>query len=111
MARIYEVSGGNPFYAIEIARALGTHSPVGEVSLPRTLLEVVQSRLGSLESSVRNALLAMACLTSATTGDIFRVTGIDPDQLIELRRLGLSRGVAGQSRRRTDHAAAPPEYG
>jgi AAA ATPase domain len=93
MARIYEVSGGNPFYAIEIARALGTRSPVGEVSLPRTLSEVVQSRLGSLESSVRNALLAMACLTSATTGDIFRVTGIDPDQLIELLEQVEANGI------------------
>jgi hypothetical protein len=40
MTRIYEVSGGNPFYAIEIARELGTRSPVGGVALPQTLSAV-----------------------------------------------------------------------
>ena len=84
MNRIFEVSGGNPFYAIEIARGLGSRSPVGEVPLPRTLAEVVQSRLGSLESNVGTALLAMACHSPTTTGEIARATGIDTDQLLEL---------------------------
>ncbi|MDT5274333.1 MAG: hypothetical protein QOG95_1265, partial [Mycobacterium sp.] len=35
----------------------------------------------------------MACLTSATTGDIFRVTGIDPDQLIELLEQVEANGI------------------
>jgi DNA-binding CsgD family transcriptional regulator len=93
IARIYEVSGGNPFYAIEIARGLDTRSPVGEVSLPRTLSEVVQSRLGSLEHNVRHALLAMACLTSATPDEIFRATGIDPDDLVGLLEQVEAKGI------------------
>jgi ATP/maltotriose-dependent transcriptional regulator MalT len=97
MTRIYELSGGNPFYAIEIARGLGTRSPVGEVALPRTLSEVVQSRLGSLESVVGSALLAMACHTPITTGEIARATGIDSDQLLELLEEVEAKGIIEMS--------------
>ncbi|MGC2653361.1 MAG: AAA family ATPase [Mycobacterium sp.] len=93
MVRIHEVSGGNPFYAVEIARVIDTQAPVGEVSLPRTLFEVVQSRLDSLEVSVRNALLAMACLSSATTGEVIRATDMDSDSLIELLEQAEGEGI------------------
>jgi len=93
MTRIYDVSGGNPFYAIEIARGLDTRSPVGELSIPRTLSEAVQARLGSLESNVQHALLAIACLTSATTNDVVRATGMDSDQLVELLEKVAAKGI------------------
>ena len=93
MVRIHEVSRGNPFYAIEIAREIDSSSPVGEVVLPATLSEVVQSRLGSLKSSVRHALLAMACLASPITDEVARATGIGLDVLIELLEQAESKGI------------------
>jgi DNA-binding CsgD family transcriptional regulator len=93
MTRIYEVSGGNPFYAIEIARGLGTRSPVGEVALPRTLAEVVQSRLGGLDNIVTSALLAMACRSPTTIGEVARATGIDSDQVLDLLEQVEAKGI------------------
>jgi DNA-binding NarL/FixJ family response regulator len=93
MARISEVSRGNPFYAMELARVIDSRSPVGEVSLPSTLSDVVQSRLGSLDSVVRNILLAIACLKSATTEEIVRATGIGSDHLIELLEQAEAEGI------------------
>ena len=93
MNRIYKVSGGNPFYAIEIARGLGARSRVGDVALPRTLAEVVQSRLGSLDSIGASALLALACHSPTTTDEIARATGIDPDHLVELLEQAEAKGI------------------
>ena len=93
MVRIDQLSRGNPFYAIELARVIETQSPVGELSLPRTLFEVVQSRLGSLESGVRNALLAMACLSLATTDAVLRATDVAPKRLIELLEHAEDKGI------------------
>jgi DNA-binding CsgD family transcriptional regulator len=93
MARISEVSRGNPFYAMELARVIDSRSPVGEVSLPSTLSDVVQSRLGRLDSVVRNILLALACLTSATTEEIVRATDLGSDHLIELLEQAEAEGI------------------
>jgi ATP/maltotriose-dependent transcriptional regulator MalT len=93
MARIHEESRGNPFYAIEFARVIDTRSPVGEVSLPRTLSELVQSRLGSLDSDLQKALLAVSCLTSATTDQVSRATDICPDRLVDLLEQAEAKGI------------------
>jgi DNA-binding CsgD family transcriptional regulator len=93
MARISEVSRGNPFYAMELARVIDSRSPVGEVSLPSTLSDVVQSRLGRLDSVVRNILLTLACLTSATTEEIVRATDLGSEHLIELLEQAEAEGI------------------
>lgn len=93
MVQIYEVSRGNPFYAIEFARVIDSRGPGSEASLPRTLAEVVQSRIGTLEGDLQGALLAMACLTSASTDDVSRATDIDYDRLIELLEQAEAKGV------------------
>jgi DNA-binding CsgD family transcriptional regulator len=93
MARIYEVSRGNPFYAIEFALAIDTHSPVGGVRFPRTLSEVVRSRLDSVDSKLREALLALACLASATLEHLTRAIGTSLDELIELIEQAEAKGI------------------
>jgi DNA-binding CsgD family transcriptional regulator len=104
MVRIYEISRGNPFYAIELARTIDTHSPVSEIRLPVTLSEVVQSRLGSLASGVRTALLAAACLTTPTVDDVARAIDIDADGLVELLEEAESKGIVGIDGNRLDFA-------
>jgi hypothetical protein len=64
MARIHRLSAGNPFYAIELARAL-TES--ADEMLPATLAELVRARIGSLDPAVHDVLLAAACLGSRPT--------------------------------------------
>jgi DNA-binding CsgD family transcriptional regulator len=63
LARIHEVSGGNPFYALELARVQSTH-PARDATLPLavpTSLELlVGARLLALDASTRDALLLIA---------------------------------------------------
>jgi DNA-binding CsgD family transcriptional regulator len=67
LLRLHDTSGGNPFYALELARALveSGHEPSpGEpLPVPVGLRELVESRLGSLSPRARESLLIAAALT------------------------------------------------
>ena len=94
MGRIHEVSGGNPFYAIELARALDERSPGATVaSLPRTLSDVVRSRIGSLDPDVHDALLAASCMAAPTVELVSRATTSDDNRLVELLEIAESNGI------------------
>lgn len=93
IGRIHELSGGNPFYAIELARALDSHAPGIEASLPRTLTDVVQTRIGSLDPDLHEALLAAACLSAPTVEMVSSATINDDDRLVELLEAAESQGV------------------
>jgi DNA-binding CsgD family transcriptional regulator len=93
MGRIHEVSGGNPFYAIELARAIAERVPGVEMSLPRTLADVVRARLSGLDSDVHDALLAASCMASPTVELVSSATIIDDDRLIELLENAESKGI------------------
>lgn len=65
LARIERSAGGNPFYALEIVRALGAHgSPaVGEdLPIPSDLSQLVEERLRKLPPRTRAALLRASAL-------------------------------------------------
>ncbi len=62
LAQITEFSRGNPFVAIELARA-GLDSG----ALPESLHDVSVSRLSTLSARAREALLAAACIPRPTT--------------------------------------------
>jgi DNA-binding CsgD family transcriptional regulator len=63
LARVHEASGGNPFYALELARALPAGAPPSPaLPLPASLGEVVAARLAGLDPDVEEALLAVAAL-------------------------------------------------
>ena len=68
LRRIHEASGGNPFFALELARVLDEDSPVGDVlPVPETLRELVHGRLEELPRSCRAALVNVAALGHAKT--------------------------------------------
>jgi DNA-binding CsgD family transcriptional regulator len=90
MARIHQVSAGNPFYAIELARALVDSA--GE-QLPGTLVELVRARIGSLDPAVHDVLLATACLATPTVELVGEAAAIDPDRLIELLEAAEGHGI------------------
>src|ERR1700730_2470755 len=70
MLKIYELSGGNPFYAREIARALAregdTRRPSDPLTIPSSLHELVRSRLSSLPPDSLKAIQVAAALSQPT---------------------------------------------
>jgi DNA-binding CsgD family transcriptional regulator len=96
MVRIHAVSGGNPFYALELARAIGSRTAADvapDVILPGSLADVVRVRIGSLDSGVREALLAVACLADPTVDLVARAIGSDPVVVVALLEAAESAGI------------------
>src|SRR5206468_10858611 len=77
--RLHTSSGGNPFFALELARALmrGSKLPLaGEpLRVPETLRHLVSERLAVLPADVRGVLLAVAASSHATVGVLEGVVG------------------------------------
>lgn len=74
LRRVWEWSGGNPFYAIEAARAvLGGSADVGDRdALPENLSALVEDRLAQLPAVAREPLLAAASLAEPTVAVVER---------------------------------------
>jgi DNA-binding CsgD family transcriptional regulator len=69
LLRVHEVSNGNPFFALEIAAALGENeslSPGDPLPVPTDVLELVSARTRELSPEARQALLAAAALAHPT---------------------------------------------
>ncbi|MBE1552659.1 DNA-binding CsgD family transcriptional regulator [Mycobacterium sp. OAS707] len=90
MARIHQMSAGNPFYAIELARAFVAKA--GE-TLPSTLAELVRVRIGGLDSAAQEVLLAAACLATPTVEVVGEAVGVDQNRLIELVETSERHGI------------------
>ena len=92
MVRIAEVSGGNPFYALEIADAIdsGAHS---EHVLPGTLAELMRLRIGRLARETREMLLAAASVANPTVELLARVANTAVDPAVELLEEAESKGL------------------
>jgi DNA-binding CsgD family transcriptional regulator len=95
MLRIHEVSGGNPFYAIELARGINSQAPGADPPLPRSLAELVQARVGGLTGDVRDALLAMACLADPTISLVSAAIGADADRLVDILAEAEEKAIIG----------------
>ena len=93
ISRIHQVSGGNPFYAIELARSIDERAPAADTPLPRTLADVVSSRLGRLDTDVHDALLAASCLAAPTVELVSNATTGDEDRLVELLEIAEGKGI------------------
>ena len=62
-------SGGNPFFALELARALGaTSTPRSRCRVPETLEELVRARLAGLPRTTRDALALASALGTTSRG-------------------------------------------
>lgn len=127
MVRIAQISGGNPFYALELARAVDDRSANAEAVLPSTLAELVRLRTGHFGGQVGEMLLAACSVTDATVDLLANATHVSVERVVELleepEREGivlidgnrvtfahplLARGIytqAGPARRRRMHRA------
>jgi DNA-binding CsgD family transcriptional regulator len=81
LLRIHERSGGNPFYALELARVLGADGdPHEPFPVPETLEELVRARLAGLPVETRDALGLVSALGAPGESLLLRA-GIAPAAL------------------------------
>jgi DNA-binding CsgD family transcriptional regulator len=81
LVRIAASSGGNPFYALEIARALVNSPaplPAGQgLPVPDTLKQLLVKRLRALSTGARALLLTASAISHPTVGALERALGED----------------------------------
>ena len=85
LLQLHRTSGGNPFFALELGRALqrtGAHSVTGEgLTVPTSLTELVSARLAALSADVREVLEPLALLVEPTVSMV-EAAAADPDQVL-----------------------------
>ena len=83
IARIAEASGGNPFFAIEIARAIGGRAAgPGEVDplpVPQSVQKLAAERVNALSGAAREAVLVAASLSRPTADAVVTALPDEPD--------------------------------
>ena len=90
--RIHELSGGNPFYGLELARSVDS-TVVDPTSMPASLAEAVHAHISSFDAGVRDALLAVACAAAPTVDLISRAVGDDADTLLAMLKGAETAGI------------------
>jgi DNA-binding CsgD family transcriptional regulator len=76
LLRVHETSGGNPFYALELARALGADvDPAQPLRVPETLEGLVRARLDELPPATRESLL-LAAAVGRPSAELFASLGV-----------------------------------
>lgn len=87
LVRVHETSGGNPFVALEIGRALEgaapSVSPGEPLPVPRTLEELVSGRIAGLPGATGEALAAAAALSQPTLALVGAAVAADARPLLE----------------------------
>lgn len=83
LLRLHQTSGGNPFFALALARALevrGELAPGAALPVPGTLQELVRERLSALPPPVQDVLRVVAALAEPTLPLVY-AAGIDGSAL------------------------------
>jgi ATP/maltotriose-dependent transcriptional regulator MalT len=83
---LHRVSGGNPFYAVEVARHLlarGDRQAGEGLALPESLGRLLRDRLSALPQATREALLAASAASAPTADLLERVLESDTDLALE----------------------------
>ncbi|MBX7451081.1 AAA family ATPase [Mycolicibacterium sp. 3033] len=93
LVRIHEISGGNPFFAVELAHVIDDRQPRHEMPLPATLSEVIRARLRGQSPDVYAALLAAASASSPTVELVARSVGDTTENVVELLESPAARDI------------------
>ncbi|MEO8246025.1 MAG: AAA family ATPase [Chloroflexota bacterium] len=76
LLRIHEKSGGNPFFALELARVLDADvDPRTPLAVPETLEGLLRARIAGLPASTRDAL-ALASALGTTSESVLKRAGV-----------------------------------
>lgn len=81
LLRIHEMTGGNPFYALELARELDTGDRAVEWSLPDSLSGLVRARISRV--GAEDVLLAIASLPDPTVTMVAQATNSTPERVVK----------------------------
>lgn len=94
--RIFQASGGNPFYALELARELQAHGAelaAGEpLPVPAGLTRLVEARLAGLPAATRELLLLAAAAPHTTIALLAQAC--PGQQVVSSLQPALDRGIA-----------------
>lgn len=93
IVRIAEVSGGNPLYALELARVTDAAGDRSAQRLPETLSELVRLRVEGLAENVRDVLLVAASATSPTVDLLAQAAGVTPEEVTALVEAAEVEGI------------------
>lgn len=93
IVRIAEVSGGNPLYALELARVVAEGSSEAGQRLPDTLAELVRLRVHSLDDAVRDVLLVAASVTAPTVDMLATAVGRTAGEVTTLLGAAEDEGI------------------
>jgi DNA-binding CsgD family transcriptional regulator len=91
MAQIQLISGGNPFYALELGRTVG--SPSEETRLSATRGDLVRGRFDGVGDELRDLLLAVASLADATVELVQAACRLPDDRVVALVEEAEERGL------------------
>jgi DNA-binding CsgD family transcriptional regulator len=84
LVKVHEAAGGNPLYALELARALGDHDaardPTRPLPVPERLEELLSARLAGLGGPTHEALVLASADARLAPAHLV-AAGIDPDAL------------------------------
>ena len=87
LVRIFDTSGGNPLFAIELARAAEDGRET-DAQLPPTLAAIVRSRLQEVDPATSILLLAVACASRPTVSLVAAATDTTEHQVVDLLESG-----------------------
>ena len=116
LVRIAEASGGNPLYALEIARLFGSADSGVSMPVPEDVRALVARRVGALPEATRDALLRTAslarpdvslvderALAPAEEADLVRITAHGRISFVHPLFASAVYAAASQARRRDVH--------
>jgi DNA-binding CsgD family transcriptional regulator len=92
LVRVYATTGGNPFFALELGRAIAAGTigaDSADVTLPESLRAVVAQRLAALPERARETLVAVAALTAPSVAVLEPLGGTLLADLEEAQRRGV----------------------
>ncbi len=87
LVRIHETSGGNPLFALELARGLverGDTTMLSYLPIPQRLGDLVRHRLEGLDAETRKMLLVAAALGTSSVHDLQIAVGSDIEKHLSL---------------------------
>ncbi|OMC06682.1 hypothetical protein A5735_03520 [Mycolicibacter heraklionensis] len=93
ITRIHETSGGNPFFALELARFIAEDPDRADIGLPDSLAALVRDQIGQADAQLSSVLLAAACAAPPTVERVSHATGISPERVVELAESAPATGV------------------
>jgi hypothetical protein len=113
LVRIHETSGGNPFFALELAHALeGRELRLGEpLPVPASLGELTASRVERLDAEAREVLLLVAALARPTRDVVTAAAGDRATRALDVAAAAGLIEVDGSRLRFTHPLLASVHYG